>query len=108
MMKWSNLRPPVIGAILAIAEASQVIAQMNEFQTMISSAVEEQTATTSAMNVSVGEAAEGSVNIADNITGVADAARNTTESVLESQQAVSDLSQISKELSAVVGRFNIA
>jgi methyl-accepting chemotaxis protein len=92
-------------AVLAIAEASAVIAQMNEFQTTISSAVEEQTMTTSAMNASVDEAAEGSAEIAGNITGVANVARSTTQSVVESQQAVQRLSELSGELQALVGRF---
>ncbi|HST86130.1 MAG TPA: methyl-accepting chemotaxis protein, partial [Kineosporiaceae bacterium] len=92
-------------AVLAIAEASAVIAQMNEFQTTISSAVEEQTMTTSAMNASVDQAAEGSAQIAENITAVANVARSTTQSVLESQQAVAKLSEISDELQVLVGRF---
>jgi methyl-accepting chemotaxis protein len=92
-------------AVLAIAEASAVIAQMNEFQTTISSAVEEQTMTTSAMNDSVDQAAEGSAQIAENITAVANVARSTTQSVLESQQAVAKLSEISDELQVLVGRF---
>src|SRR4029079_18201927 len=47
------------GAVTAIDQISQVISRINEFQTTIASAVEEQTATTSEMNRSVSEAATG-------------------------------------------------
>jgi len=92
-------------AVSAIAEAFRVISQLNEFQTTISAAVEEQTMTTSAMNASVEEAAAGSANIADNISGVAGAARATTASVAESQEAVRELSGIAQQLETMVGQF---
>jgi methyl-accepting chemotaxis protein len=92
-------------AVSAIAEAFRVISQLNEFQTTISAAVEEQTMTTSAMNSSVEEAAAGSMNIADNISGVAGAARATTASVAQSQEAVQELSGIAHQLESLVGQF---
>jgi methyl-accepting chemotaxis protein len=92
-------------AVSAIAEAFRVISQLNEFQTTISAAVEEQTMTTSAMNTSVEEAAAGSADIAGNISGVASAARATTASVAESTEAVQELSGIAQQLEALVGRF---
>jgi methyl-accepting chemotaxis protein len=92
-------------AVDAIADVSRIITQMNEYQVTISSAVEEQTATTTEMNRSVAEAAAGSVNIANNIAGVADVARATTESVTESQRAAVDLAAISGELHTLVSRF---
>ena len=63
----------------AIAEVSEVISQINDYQTTIASAVEEQTATTNEMNRSVGEAATGTGQIADNIEAVATVARSTTD-----------------------------
>ena len=48
------------GAVEAIGQISSVIAQINDYQTTIASAVEEQTATTNEMSRSVGEAATGS------------------------------------------------
>lgn len=44
---------------------------INAFQLTIASALEEQTATTNEMSRSVTEAATGSVQIAQNITGLA-------------------------------------
>ncbi len=52
------------GAVSAIERISAVIGQINDFQLTIASAVEEQTATTNEMSRSVGEAAQGSGQIA--------------------------------------------
>ena len=93
------------GAVTAIEEISTVIARISEFQTTIASAVEEQTATTAEMNRSVGEAAGGTGEIAQNITGVADAARLTSQGVSETQQATSEIARMSTELSSLVATF---
>ncbi|MEV4278608.1 methyl-accepting chemotaxis protein [Actinoplanes xinjiangensis] len=95
------------GAVAAIEEISTVIERISEFQTTIASAVEEQTATTAEMNRSVGEAAGGSGEIAQNITGVAEAARITSQGVTETQQATTELARMSTELSGLVSTFRI-
>jgi methyl-accepting chemotaxis protein len=92
-------------AVSAIGEVSRIITQVNDYQVTISSAVEEQTATTNEMNRNVAEAANGSVQIADSIGGVATVAKTTTESVTEAQDAVRELSGVSDELRGMVGRF---
>jgi methyl-accepting chemotaxis protein len=93
------------GAVDAIEEITRVIARISDFQTTIASAVEEQTATTAEMSRSVAEAATGSGEIAQNITGVAGAARLTTEGVQQSQQATNDLARMSAELTSLVSTF---
>jgi methyl-accepting chemotaxis protein len=93
------------GAVTAIEQISQVIAQISDFQTTIASAVEEQTATTAEMNRSVGEAATGTNEISENITGVAEAARLTAEGVTQTQQATAELARMSTDLSALVSNF---
>nr|WP_203784317.1 methyl-accepting chemotaxis protein [Actinoplanes rishiriensis] len=95
------------GAVAAIDEISIVIQRISEFQTTIASAVEEQTATTAEMNRSVSEAAGGTGAIAQNITGVADAARMTSQGVTETQQATTELARMSTELSGLVATFRI-
>ncbi|MET0423814.1 MAG: methyl-accepting chemotaxis protein [Actinoplanes sp.] len=93
------------GAVTAIEEISQVIARISDFQTTIASAVEEQTATTSEMNRSVGEAAAGTGEIAFSITGVADAARLTSDGVGKSRHASTELSRMSQDLTQMVAGF---
>jgi methyl-accepting chemotaxis protein len=94
-------------AVGAIGQISDVIRRINDLQTTIASAVEEQTATTGEMGRSVTDAAGGTQEIAGTIGGVAEAARLTSESVTESQQAIDELARMSTELSAVVGAFRV-
>jgi methyl-accepting chemotaxis protein len=95
------------GAVAAIEEISIVIERISEFQTTIASAVEEQTATTAEMNRSVTEASSGTGEIAQNITGVANAARMTSQGVAETQQATAELARMSTELSSLVSTFRL-
>src|SRR4051812_36295568 len=95
------------GATTAIGEIASVIGQINDYQVTIASAVEEQTATTNEMGRSLAEAATGSGEIALNISGVAQAAQDTTEAVADTQQAAAELSRISGELREFVGRFTV-
>ncbi|MDI6103978.1 methyl-accepting chemotaxis protein [Actinoplanes sp. NEAU-A12] len=55
------------GAVAAIEEISEIIGQINEFQTTIASAVEEQTVTTNEMSRNVSEAASAGTRVADTI-----------------------------------------
>ncbi|WP_030443390.1 methyl-accepting chemotaxis protein [Actinoplanes subtropicus] len=93
------------GAVTAIERITRVISRISEFQTTIASAVEEQTATTAETNRSVTEAATGADDVAQNITGVAEAARITSEGVSQAQQATTELTRMSAELASTVARF---
>jgi methyl-accepting chemotaxis protein len=94
-------------AVAAIAEVTQVITQISDYQTTIASAVEEQTATTNEMNRSVSDAASASEQIAANIGNVAEAARTTTASVDESRRAADELDEVSCKLQTLIGGFRI-
>ncbi len=95
------------GAVAAIAEVNSIIQRINDYQLTISSAVEEQTATTNEMNRSVSQAATASTEIAANVIGVASAAAVTTEGVAQTQQAASELSRMSAELQSLVDQFKV-
>src|SRR3954452_2765148 len=93
------------GASTAITEIAEIICQINDYQTTIASAVEEQGATTAEMNRSVSEAATGSGQIAASITGVATAASETTEGVSQARTAAGELARMSSDLQLLVQRF---
>ena len=93
------------GATKAISEIAEIIGQINDYQTTIASAVEEQGATTAEMNRSVTEAATGSGEIASTITGVATAAAATTAGVAQTRTAAEELARMSGELQVLVQRF---
>jgi methyl-accepting chemotaxis protein len=92
-------------AVTAIEEISSIVAQISDRQTTIASAVEEQTATTNEMSRSVQEAASGSGQIAENITGVSAAASSTTQALTQTRVAVDELSRMAADLRATVGTF---
>jgi methyl-accepting chemotaxis protein len=92
-------------AVAAIREISGVITQINDIQTTIASAVEEQTATTNEMGRNVAEAARGSQAIAANIGGVSRAAAETSTGAANGQQAAQALARMASELQQLVGQF---
>ena len=55
-----------------------VINQISDISTTISGAVEEQTATSSEIGRTIAEAAQGTIEISQNITSVSQAVQNTT------------------------------
>lgn len=94
-------------AVAAIEQISGIIAQINDYQMTIASAVEEQTATTNEMSRSIMEASTGSTSIADNIASVAAAAQTTSTTVGETQRSAEELSRMSSDLQALVSRFRV-
>ena len=92
-------------AVAAIAEIAQIIEQINDTQSTIASAVEEQTATTNEMSRSVTEAATGSTAIASTIMGVARTASETTAAAGSTAQAADELARMAAELQQLVGQF---
>jgi methyl-accepting chemotaxis protein len=94
-------------AVEAIAQIAEVIERINAYSDTIASAVEEQTATTSEIGRSVAEAAGGSTEIAQTITGVAEAAQSTNESVGESRRTAGELSRLADELQSLVSKFRV-
>ena len=109
--RWSSgwrvttIQSDTDAAITAIAEISEIINKINDYQLTIASAVEEQSATTDEMNRNVTQAATGSTEIAGNITGVATAAQLTSSGVIESQKTATELARTSAEMLSIVGVF---
>jgi len=93
------------GAVEAIAQISQVIAQINDISNTIASAVEEQTAVTNEIARNVTEAARGGQQVAENITSVATAAKNTSSGAADTQSASAELSRMAADLQRLVSQF---
>ncbi|WP_024286271.1 methyl-accepting chemotaxis protein [Cellulomonas sp. KRMCY2] len=92
-------------AVTAIGEIATIIAQINDYQLTIASAVEEQTATTNEMSRGVTEAATGSGEIAANITGVATAASSSSEVLAQMGSSTDELARMAAELRNRVEAF---
>jgi len=93
------------GAASAIREIRAIITRINDIQTVIAGAVEEQTATTNEMGRNIVDAARGSSEINNTIAGVARAAQSTSESTGNSQKATQELATMAADLRRLVGRF---
>jgi len=93
------------GAVESIGRITTIVAQINDYQLTIASAVEEQTATTNEMSRSVAEAATGSGEIASNITSVATAAQSSTVVLGDLQGSVGNLSALAVDLRARMAAF---
>ncbi|WP_235535911.1 methyl-accepting chemotaxis protein [Nocardioides sp. Root190] len=95
------------GAVSAISRIADVIAKINDIQSTIASAVEEQTATTNEIARSVTEAAAGANGIAEDVTQVATAAADTREGAQNTLTSATELTGIAGELRDLVGKFTL-
>jgi methyl-accepting chemotaxis protein len=93
-------------SVEAIGRIGQTIGRINDIQTTIASAVEEQTATTSEIARSVSEVSQGTGQITENITAAAEMARNSASGASDAQNASGELSQLASELQQLVADFN--
>ena len=95
------------GAVSAISRISEVIGRINDIQSTIASAVEEQTATTNEIARSVTEAAAGANGIAEDVTQLANAASDTRGGAQDTLVSATELTGIAGELRGLVGRFTL-
>ena len=95
------------GAVTAIEQISNIINQINDIQSTIASAVEEQTATTNEISRNVAESARGTEDIARNITGVAHAAKDTSAGAARALTAASALTTMALDLQKLVAKLDI-
>ncbi len=95
------------GAVEVISRISEVIAQINDYQTTIASAVEEQTATTGEMSRSIGEVASGSSRIAGNIADLSTAGSQSLAAADQTRQAGAEVARRAQELSTLVAAFRL-
>ena len=105
--KITSIQTDTSNAVEAIGQITEIIQRINDIQTVIAAAVEEQAVTTNEIGRSVTEAAGGASEIARNITGVAETARGTTQGATETHRAAEELSRLSTDLLALVGRFTV-
>ncbi len=106
--KIDAIRQVTQGAVEAIAQISKIIIQINDYQSTIASAVEQQSATAREIGLSGAEAARGSAEIARNITSVAQASRHAAEGAGNTQKAAQELAHMAAELQRLVEQFKVS
>ncbi len=92
-------------AMAAIHQIGKVIASINEYQTTIAGAVEEQAATTTEMGRSAGVAASSTSTITDNITSVAETTEQTRNYSEQASQVALALNRSGTDLTNLVKAF---
>lgn len=92
-------------AVAAIAEIGSVIGRIDELQTRIAAAVEEQSATTGEISRNIAEATTGSGEIAENIVQVAQAAQSTAEGASNTQVSSQELARMAQALQRLVDEY---
>ena len=82
-----------------------VIERINDLQSAIAAAVEEQAAITGEMGRSLGEAAAGTSSIAENVTAIAAAAGESAANATRTQDAARNLAAMSETLHDTIKEF---
>jgi methyl-accepting chemotaxis protein len=100
-----NIQQATTAAAGAIDKVRHTIEQINNFQTTISAAVEQQTATTTEMNRNITQASTGATHIATTISTIAHAAESTTRQLAETETAATTLTDLSNRLQDLVDRY---
>lgn len=103
--KIETIQNDTRAAVGAIAQIARIIGEINDIQTAIASAVEEQTATTAEMGRNVNDAARGSEAIAQNIARVSRGAEGILAGVGDTQRSAVDLAKMAAEFQRVVALF---
>lgn len=106
-LKIETIQGDTKGAVRAIGEIGEIINQINEISNAIASAVEEQTVTTNEIGRNLTDASRGVTSIAQNIGGVATAAKATTQGAVDTQSAARALSEMASDLQSLVGKFKV-
>ncbi|WP_243888631.1 methyl-accepting chemotaxis protein [Dermatophilus congolensis] len=92
----------------ALITISQIIERINESQTTIASAVEEQTATTNEMSRSAHDTAESAMGISNNISSVSSSASHAAEEAHHTQESAATVARLSAELDTLAGSFRLS
>lgn len=102
-----EIQADVTVAVNAITLTSSVIGDVNNHQSSIAGAVEEQSVTTASMAANVVEAAVGSATIAENMRSIADNANSTVTSIDQVRTSADELARNAQHLDELVSRFRV-
>ena len=103
----SQIQSDVDTAVAAISTTTTVIGQVNDHQSSIAGAVEEQSATTTAMAASVSEAAVGASTIAENVLSIAGTSQTMVGTIDQVRSSADELARSAQHLDELVGRFKV-
>jgi len=100
-----GIQTATLEAVAAIEDIAKTIAKIDEVNSGIASAVEEQGAATQEIARNVEQAAAGTQEVSSNIGGVSQAANDTGAAAAQIRNAASELSEQSERLRGEVDKF---
>jgi methyl-accepting chemotaxis protein len=103
--KIETIQTDTGGAVGAIGEIRQAINRVNDIQSTVATAIQQQAVTTTEIEKNVNHGARGTEEISANIAGVAQAARSTSSGASDTQRAAGELAKMASELRKVVSGF---
>ncbi|WP_024287068.1 methyl-accepting chemotaxis protein [Cellulomonas sp. KRMCY2] len=93
-----SIQLAVTQAAQEIARIGEVVGRINDYQTTVAGAVEEQTATTAAMAVTISQVADGGREIVTSLEGVGESTRRATQELEDIRAAARELAATSRRL----------
>jgi methyl-accepting chemotaxis protein len=102
-----SIQADTSAAVGSISQIVGVIREMNDHQTTIASAVEEQTAVTNELSRSVSSVADGATSVTDTMNDVTTDADRTAADVDRARSAARELDQLSGELTRLINVFTV-
>ncbi len=103
--KIETIQTDTGGAVGAIGEIRSAINRVNDIQSTVATAIQQQATTTTEIEKNVNHGARGTEEISANIAGVAQAARSTSSGASDTQRAAGELAKMASELRKVVSGF---
>lgn len=94
-------------AISSINQIADTISKINDTQTTIAGAVEEQTATTNEIARNISGAAKSSNDVVQNILSVVQAAQSASTSAKQTDSAAFNLDTVAKEINIAMSHFKL-
>lgn len=105
--RLSGVQSEAQDVVSTITQIADIIDEINEMQTVVAAAVDEQAITSKEIGRGVTDAAVGSSDIARNIVGVADAALGTSRGASATQQSADELARLAGDLLNQVRQFHV-
>ena len=102
-----SIQADTSAAVGSISQIVGVIREMNDHQTTIASAVEEQTAVTNELSRSVNSVADGASSVTETMNDVTTDADRTAADVDSARTAARELDQLSGELTRLINVFTV-
>ncbi|NBV34976.1 MAG: methyl-accepting chemotaxis protein [Proteobacteria bacterium] len=103
--KIEAIQSNTANAVTAISTVGAIIQKISTLQHSIALAIEQQTMTTNEISRSIQSAAEGSLQIDQSTTVVAQAAMNTTDGANQTKIAANELAELSARLNQLISQF---